>query len=80
MRRFCLGAFAYLYRESSEEAPIPFAFEEHAAPGRPALYEYRPLARGYVEARADHVIVECPHPYDLGPLRQLLAAAATMGG
>ena len=46
LRRFCLGAFAYLYRESQDDAPLPFSFEEHAAPGRPALYEYRPLARG----------------------------------
>ena len=52
LRRFCFGAFAYLYRESHDEAPVPFAFEEHAAPGRPPLYEYRPLARGYVDARA----------------------------
>jgi hypothetical protein len=51
LRRFCLGAFAYLYRESREDVPVPFAFEEHSTPGRPALYEYRPLARGYVEAR-----------------------------
>jgi len=55
LRRFCLGAFAYLYRESTEEAPVPFAFEEHSTPGRPALYEYRPLARGYVEARAQRL-------------------------
>ena len=55
LRRFCLGAFAYLYRESAEDAPLPFAFEEHATPGRPALYEYRPLARGYVEARAQRL-------------------------
>lgn len=55
LRRFCLGAFAYLYRESRDEAPLPFAFEEHTTPGRPALYEYRPLTRGYVEARAERL-------------------------
>jgi hypothetical protein len=55
-RRFCLGAFAYLYRESREEVPVPFAFEEHSTSGGgPALYEYRPLARAYVEARAHAV-------------------------
>lgn len=53
IRRFCLGAFAHLYREAEREAPLPFAFEEHSSPGRPTLYEYRPLARGYVEARAE---------------------------
>jgi hypothetical protein len=51
LRLFCLGAFALLCEES-RTAPIDFAFEEHAAPGRPPLYEYRPLARSYVEARA----------------------------
>lgn len=55
LRRFCLGAFAQLYREAEREAPLPFAFEEHAAPGRPTLYEYRPLVRGYVEARAERL-------------------------
>ena len=52
VRRFCLGAFAYLYRETYEGTPLGFAFEEHAAPGRPALYEYRPLVRSYAEARS----------------------------
>ena len=55
LRRFCFGAFAYLYRESREDAPVPFAFEEHSTPGHPALYEYRPLARGYVEGRAEQL-------------------------
>src|SRR5262249_57707418 len=55
LRRFCLGAFALLYRESQEEAPLAFAFEQHDAPDRPPLYELRPLARGYVEARAERL-------------------------
>ena len=55
LRRYCLGAFGYLYRESQEEAPLQFSFEEHAAPGRPALYEYRPRARSYVEARTEQL-------------------------
>ena len=29
----------------------------------------------FVQAGAQHVIVECPHPFDLEPLRQLVAAA-----
>ncbi len=53
IRRFALGAFAQLHRESETGAPVPFAFEEHEAKGRPALYEYKPLTRGYVEARAE---------------------------
>jgi hypothetical protein len=52
LRRYCLGAFAYLYRESEDDEPLQFSFEEHTTPGRPPLYEYRPRARGYVEARA----------------------------
>jgi len=55
LRCYCLGAFAWLYRESQDDAPLPFSFEEHAAPGRPALYEYRPRARSYVEERADRL-------------------------
>ena len=56
VRRFCLGAFGYLHRESEEIAPLAFAFEEHSAPDQPALYEYRPLTRGYVEARAERLL------------------------
>ena len=49
LRCFCLGAFRVL---STEDADLPFAFEEHAARGRATLYEYRPLVRDFVEARA----------------------------
>lgn len=49
VRRFCLGAFALLYREAGS---LPFVLDERLTPGRPALYEYRPLARAYVEAQA----------------------------
>src|SRR5262252_5045786 len=52
LRNFCLGAFRYLHLEVDGGAELPFAFEEHPSPGRPALYEYRPLVRGYVEERA----------------------------
>jgi hypothetical protein len=50
LRMFCLAAFGHL-SEEAEQAPLEFAFEEHAAPGRPPLYEYRPLVRSYVERR-----------------------------
>ncbi|MDX6512301.1 MAG: hypothetical protein QOE36_1805, partial [Gaiellaceae bacterium] len=49
---FCLGAFRYLTGEVERGDELPFSFEEHAAPGRPNLYEYKPLVRGYVESRA----------------------------
>jgi hypothetical protein len=48
LRRFCLGAFAAWHG-----ADLPFAFEEHGSYGRPTLYEYRPLVRGFIEAHAD---------------------------
>ena len=47
LRRFCLGAFAAWHGTD-----LPFAFEEHGSYGRPTLYEYRPLVRGYIEAHA----------------------------
>jgi len=52
LRRFCLGAFAAFDREGAD---LPFAFEEHGTYGRPTLYEYRPLVRGFIEARADRL-------------------------
>ncbi len=48
LRCFCLGAFHVL---GSEDAELPFAFEQHATRGRPTLYEYRPLVREFVETR-----------------------------
>jgi hypothetical protein len=53
LRAFALGAFAYLLRELEDEGDsLPFAFEEHGGAAGPALYEYRPLVRDFVEARA----------------------------
>jgi len=49
LRCFCLGAFHVL---AAEDVDLPFAFEQHASRGRPVLYEYRPLVRDFVEARA----------------------------
>jgi hypothetical protein len=49
LRCFCLGAFHVL---GQEDADLPFAFEGHESRGRPTLYEYRPLVREFVEARA----------------------------
>jgi hypothetical protein len=55
LRGFCLGAFVLFGRELEEGGDLPFAFEAHAARGRPALYEYRPLVRDFVEARASRL-------------------------
>ncbi len=51
LRAFTLGAFAFLLRELDDAGEsLPFAFEEHEAKHRPALYEYRPLVRDFVES------------------------------
>jgi hypothetical protein len=47
LRAFCLAAFAV-----ERGAQLPFAFEEHATPEGPSLYEYRPLVRGFVEEQS----------------------------
>ena len=52
LRCFCLGSFAALSRDVDAGAEIPFAFEEHRAVERPALYEYRPLLQSFVEQRS----------------------------
>ena len=52
LRAFCLGAFVFLGRALEEGDDLPFAFEEHVQRGGPALYEYRPLVRTFVESRA----------------------------
>ncbi len=52
LRAFCLGAFVFLGRALEEGDELPFAFEEHVQRRGPALYEYRPLVRSFVESRA----------------------------
>jgi hypothetical protein len=55
LRAFCLGAFGVFHSELEAGAELQFAFEEHESFGRPALYEYRPLVRGFVEARIERL-------------------------
>ena len=55
LRAFCLAAFAVAFRELDEGGDLPFAFEEHHGVGRPTLYEYRPLVRPFLEARAERL-------------------------
>jgi hypothetical protein len=55
LRAFCLAAFAVAFRELDEGGELPFSFEEHEGRGRPTLYEYRPLVRPFLEARADRL-------------------------
>ena len=55
LRRFCLGAFRRFAHELDAGAELPFAFEEHGSRGGPSFYEYRPLVRGFVAARASRL-------------------------
>ena len=52
LRAFCLGSFRALLQELERGADLPFAFEEHSSYDRPALYEYRPLVKPFIESRA----------------------------
>ncbi|MBA2461045.1 MAG: hypothetical protein H0V45_04640 [Actinobacteria bacterium] len=52
LRSFCLGAFVFLGRALEEGDELPFSFEAHVQRSGPALYEYRPLVRSFIESRA----------------------------
>jgi hypothetical protein len=75
LRAFCLGSIAYLAREVDAGAEIPFSFEGHGSPGRPTLYEYRPLVREFVELRADRIATLPDARAALEELRREPAAA-----
>ncbi len=55
LRAFTLGAFAFLLREMEDGDDLPAAFVEHERGRGPALYEYRPLVRPFVEERVDRL-------------------------
>ncbi len=48
LRAFCLASFARLAPEAEHGGELPFVLEEHGA----GFYEYRPLVRDHVQARA----------------------------
>lgn len=75
LQRFCLGAFALLARELEAGDELEFAFEEHRSPGRPALYDYRPLARSFVERRGGAIAQLDDARIALDELRRLPQAA-----
>jgi len=75
LHSFCLGAIAYLSRALDDGAEIPFSFEGHGSPGRPTLYEYRPLVREFVESRADTIAALPDARAALQDLRREPAAA-----
>jgi hypothetical protein len=55
LHAFCLGAFFELGAEIEAGADVPVSLEEHSAPNRPTLYEYRPLVGAFVEARGERL-------------------------
>ena len=75
LRCFCLAGFSLLSRDVAEGADLPFAFEEHASRGRASLYEYRPLVRSYVDARAERLGTLADSRLALEELRREPAAA-----
>jgi hypothetical protein len=48
LQAFCLAAFAQLGPEAAQGGEVPFVVEQHAG----GFYEYRPLVRDHVQARA----------------------------
>jgi hypothetical protein len=64
LRSFCLAAFAVLGPEAEEVGEIPFVVDR-----RDGLYEYRPLLRDHIEARA----------YALSQLEDARIALAELG-
>jgi hypothetical protein len=83
LRCFCLGGFSLLSRDVEQGAEIEFAFEEHVSQGRPALYEYRPLVRQYIETRDEQIAQLADTKVALEELRTEPAAkifASAQGG
>ena len=85
LQRFCLGAFAAFVGELDSGGSLPFAFEEHSSPGKPSLYEYRPLVRGFVEARADRLyerldVADAIADLEREPAARIFAAAHDLRG
>jgi hypothetical protein len=76
LRSFTLGAFALCLREvEAAGGQLPFSFEEHEGRKGPALYEYRPLVRGFIEDRAGTLRARPDAELALDDLRREPAAA-----
>jgi hypothetical protein len=75
LRLFGLASFSLLADDVAGGAELPFAFEEHAGRSGSALYDYRPLARSYVEARAERLGSLADARLALDDLRREPAAA-----
>ncbi|HKG43465.1 MAG TPA: hypothetical protein VKB10_04405 [Gaiellaceae bacterium] len=75
LRCFCLAGFSLLAKDVAGGDDLPFAFEEHASRGQASLYEYRPLVRSYVDARAERLGALADARLALEDLRREPAAA-----
>ena len=75
LRCFCLGAFRML---AAEDAELPFSLEGHASETGATLYEYRPLVRDFVEARAERL--QRAHDAQLAAQDLLAVPAAAIFG
>jgi hypothetical protein len=75
LRCFCLAGFSLLANDVDGGAELQFAFEEHASRGPASLYEYRPLTRSYVDARAERLGALADARLALEELRREPAAA-----
>jgi hypothetical protein len=75
LRCFCLAGFSLFAGDVARGHELPFAFEEHTARGSSPLYEYRPLVRSYVEARAERLAMLADAQLALEELRREPAAA-----
>ena len=75
LRCFCLAGFSLLAGDTARGEDLPFAFEEHASRGSASLYEYRPLTRSYVDARAERLATLADAELSLEELRREPAAA-----
>jgi hypothetical protein len=75
LRLFCLGSFALLSADAARGEEVDFAFEAHPSAAGATLYEYRPLVRPYVEARASRLRALPDAGLALGELEREPAAA-----
>jgi hypothetical protein len=75
LRDYCLGSFRLLAGELEQGGELPFSFEEHRLPGRPSLYDYRPLVADFVEARARELVARDDARFALDELRREPAAS-----
>src|SRR5579862_6074265 len=55
LRHFVIACFSLLTGDVAGGHEVPFAIEERRGAGGPALYDYHPLFRRYIDARAERL-------------------------